>query len=214
MNNSIPRRLQTLREKLEFLAQITPGVKPNVSDMALTDASSWVGSFVRGWWYKESRKTTLNHIKDIVSETVDEINNHQDSEFLLCYILDILPSAREGINSLKTTYRDDTKMVSEINVQLKNLDLQIDIYKTYIKGYQKPGTSRSFSKSEEHDVSIHISDNNVSKSNSSVNNLSRDVSADIKHFVTGGNSNSNEAPSVHSSRRHLRRRKHTSSTSE
>lgn len=149
MNSSIPRRLQVLLTKLNFLSQITRGFKPCMSNMTLVDASSWFGAFQRSW-QGESRKSLIAAVEQIVSETVEAVNEHADDEFLLRLIINALPEAREGVNSLKVTYRDDPEIIAKVGVQLTSMDLQLEKYRDLIKGYEKGGNN---------DIDEHVNNN-------------------------------------------------------
>lgn len=155
MNNSIPRRLQVLLTKLNFLSQITRGFKPCMSNMTLVDASSWYGSFQRSW-QGESRKSLIAAVEQIVSETVEAINEHSIDEFLLRLIINALPKAREGVDSLKITYRSDPEIISRVCVQLTSLDLQLEKYRDLIKGYEKEILSSVSNSSEAEDIADFV----------------------------------------------------------
>lgn len=188
MNNSIPRGLQSLLTKLNFLSQITRGFKPCMSKMTFIDATSWFGAFQRSW-NGESRKSLMAAVEQIIGETTEAINAHFDSEFLLRLIINALPDARLGVESLKTTYRDDPEIISRVSVQLTNIDLQLDKFRELIKGYE--GNS-----------------NNNSTKNT---NEESDVSDDILEFVKGGNYKNSESDFeiISPPPQQLRRRKKT-----
>jgi len=104
--------------------------------MTLIDGSSWWGAFQRSW-KGESRKSLMAAVEQIVGETVEAINEHSNDEFLLRLIINALPKTREGIDSLKTTYKEDPEIISRVNVQLINLDSQLEKFRSLIKGYEK-----------------------------------------------------------------------------
>lgn len=135
MNNSIPRGLQSLLTKLNFLSQITRGFKPCMSNMTFVDCNSWFGAFQRNW-NGESRKSLIAAIEQIVGETTESINSHYDNDFLLRLIINALPEARLGVESLKITYREDPEIISRVSVQLTNIDLQLERFRDLIKGYE------------------------------------------------------------------------------
>lgn len=137
-SESIPVGLQTLLAKHYFLAQITRGYKPCMTNMTLIDASSWWGSFCRTW-YGESRKTVISDIEKIVSETIDSISTHKHREEFLRLIINALARTRVGLESMTTTYRSDPDMIGRLRVQLTNIDLQLDKYRGLIKGYSETG---------------------------------------------------------------------------
>jgi len=135
-NNSIPVGLQDLLTKLDFLAQITRGCKPCMTNMTFVESDSWAGSFYRRYWVKETRKSVISDIEKIVGKTIDSINAHKDTPFLNI-IINALSEAKVGIESLRVTYRDDPEIKSRVSVQLKNIDLQLDAHRHLIKGYDK-----------------------------------------------------------------------------
>jgi hypothetical protein len=136
MSESIPVGLQTLLAKLNFLAQINRGYKPCISNMTLVDGSSWWGTLWRGWYYGENKKTVMAEISKIVNETIDAITTHKHREEFLKLIVNALANTRVGIESMKTTYRNSPETISNLDVQLTNIDLQLNRYRYLIKGYQ------------------------------------------------------------------------------
>lgn len=133
--NSIPVGLQSLLAKLDFIGQIRGGSKACMSNMTFVDDDSWIGSFYRRFWVKESRKTVISDIEKIINETIESIKVHKDTVFLKL-IINSLSEARIGIDSMKVTYRDDPNIKSRISVQLKNIDIQLEMHRHLIKGYQ------------------------------------------------------------------------------
>ena len=136
-SESIPVGLQTLLAKHYFLAQITRGYKPCMTNMTLIDGSSWLGSLYRAWC-GETRKTVMSDIEKIISETIDSISTHHHKPEFLRLIINALASTRVGIESMTTTYRTDPDMVGRLQVQLTNIDLQLKKYRDLIKGYNIP----------------------------------------------------------------------------
>ena len=133
-SESIPVGVQSLLSKLYFLAQINGGKKPCMSDMSLVESSSWIGSFHR-WWNSEDRKTVITDIKQIITETIDALKQHKNNMEFLKLIINALANARVGVESMLTTYRDDPSIIGRIKVQLANMDLQLENYRHFIKGY-------------------------------------------------------------------------------
>lgn len=139
-SESIPVGLQTLLAKHYFLAQITRGYKPCMTNMTLADASSWVDAFWRRW-YGESKKSVLSDVEKIISETIDSITVHQNKPEFLRLIINALASTRVGIESMTTTYRNFPETVGSLKVQLANIDLQLQRHRSMIKGYDNNHTS-------------------------------------------------------------------------
>lgn len=206
MNNSIPVGLQSLLAKLNFLSQITRGHKPCMSDMTLVEATSWTGSFHR-MWTGESRKTVIAEIEKIISETIEAIGIHSDTEFLQL-IVNSLSETRIGIETLKITYRGDPEMLSRIKVQLTNIDLQLDVFRDLIKGYKRRGKSDE-RKSEERDSQEFKGDRNNDNSNEDRSTSSANIADRISandNLPKGSNSVFSNSISTGESRS-LRRKK-------
>lgn len=134
-SESIPVGLRSLLAKHYFLAQITSGQKPCMSNMTLIDASSWTGALYR-FWYGESRKTGMADIENIISQTIDAITTHKHKPAFLRLIINALASTRVGLESMTTTYRNDPAMIGRLRVQLTNIDLQLGEHRDLIKGYR------------------------------------------------------------------------------
>lgn len=114
-----------------------------MSDMTFVDASSWVGSVVRAW-KGESRKTFINEVEKIISQTLEAINTHKNTEYLLSLIINSLSVTKIGVESLKITYRGDPEMLARIDVQITNMDLPLNKYRGLIKGYRHDGVEKDF----------------------------------------------------------------------
>lgn len=132
--DSIPVGLRSLLAKHYFLAQISQGYKPCMSNMTLVESTSWYGSFYR-FWYGESRKTVISEIEDIIGQTIDAIVAHKSKTSFLKLIINALASTRVGIESMKNTYRGDPAMIGKLQVQLTNIDLQLEEHRHLITGY-------------------------------------------------------------------------------
>lgn len=130
---SIPVSLQDLLSELDFLGQISRGKKPCMNDMTLVDAKSWLGAFKR-YLNGESREVAIRETKSIVDRAIDSIQTHTARD-LLTLIVNRLARARRGIETMKTTYRYDPKIIAQINVILSNVDLQLQKNRHLIKGY-------------------------------------------------------------------------------
>ena len=134
-SESIPVGLRSLLSKHYFLAQITTGQKPCMSNMTIVEASSWAGKFQRAW-NNENRKTNMTDIENIISQTIDCINTHKKNPAFLRLIINALADTRVGIESMITTYRNDQAMIGRLQVQLTNIDLQLEKHRHLIKGYK------------------------------------------------------------------------------
>ncbi len=134
-SESIPVGLRSLLTKHYFLAQITTGKKPCMTNMKLIDKSSWLCKPYRFLVVGETRKTVMTDIENIISQTIDAISTHQTKPAFLKLIINALASTRVGLESMTTTYRSDPDMISRLRVQLINIDLQLEKYRNLIKGY-------------------------------------------------------------------------------
>ena len=84
----------------------------------------------------------MSKIEQIISKTVDAIIAHKDTAYI-GLIVNKLSDAREGIASLNITYADHPKIISAVNTQLANIDLQLINYRHLIKGYKDIETEMS-----------------------------------------------------------------------
>lgn len=134
-SESIPVGLRSLLGKLYFLAQIKAGEKPCMSNMTIVDGDTWTGAFYR-FFKGEDRKTCLTVIENIVSQAIDSISVHERKKSFLALVVNALAEARVGVESMLTTYRDDAETKGKIQVQLTNIDIQLDKYRSLIKGYR------------------------------------------------------------------------------
>jgi TolA-binding protein len=74
-------------------------------------------------------------VEQIVNNTVEAIENQKYNEHLGLTI-NALYKASNGILNLSYTYESDPNMKARINVQLKNINIQLDRYRTLIKGFR------------------------------------------------------------------------------
>ena len=130
---SIPTGLQILLSDLDFLGQISRGQKACVTYRVIVDGRTWSGAFYRAW-KGENRINTINKIEQIINQTVDAIDSHKNTEYLEI-VVNSFAYARNGVDALRATYETDPDMKARINVQLKNIDLQLSQYRHLIKGY-------------------------------------------------------------------------------
>jgi hypothetical protein len=144
---SIPTGLQILLKDLDYLAQIPRGMKPCVNTRDFVDDSTWSGWFYRTFIVKEGRKDVLSEVEKIIERAVDSIKNHKESDYIKV-IIKYFYKARTGVANLLTTYKGSPDIISRINVQLTNMDIQIERYKKHIDGYKNENNISSENKSE------------------------------------------------------------------
>ena len=130
--SSIPIDLQELLIKLEFISLIQEGTKLNTNNMSFVSADSWIGAFKRAY-YQENRETTIQYINNVINSTISAINCYNESDYLR-NIINSLNGAKIGIEKFQSTYRDDPKLRSKLNVCLSNIGIQLEKYKHLIKG--------------------------------------------------------------------------------
>jgi hypothetical protein len=134
--NPIPGSLQILLADLDFLSQIGRKMKPCCDNRVLVDAESWSGALYR--LYKgENRLGVITKVEQIINSAVEAIENQKYSEHLSLTI-NSLYNSYHGLNNLLNTYESDPNMKARINVQLKNIDIQLERYRHLIKGF-RPG---------------------------------------------------------------------------
>ena len=132
--NPIPSSLQILLADLDFLSQIERNMKPCCNDRVLVDADSWSGAFYR-FFKGESRVNVITKVEQIVNNAVEAIENEKYMEHLSLTI-NSLNKALNGLLNLLYTYENDPNMKARLNVQIKNINIQLDRYRNLIKGIQ------------------------------------------------------------------------------
>jgi len=130
-SQSIPATLRDLLGKLEFLSMIERGKKPCMGDMTFVDGNSFWGAIIRAF-KGEGSKGMLVHLNQIVEQTVEAIDDYKDTEFLPIIII-AFAKAKIGINNLITTYKEQPMVVSQINVILSNINLQLKNHRQYME---------------------------------------------------------------------------------
>ena len=130
--NSIPVSLQSLMADLDFLSQIKRNMKPCCNDRVLVDAESWSGAFYR-FFKGESRINVITKVEQIVHNAIEAVENQKYQEHLTLTI-NSLNSALSGIENLLYTYENDPNMKARLNVQIKNVNIQLNRYRHLIKG--------------------------------------------------------------------------------
>lgn len=132
-SKTIPVDLRAVLVKLEFISMIKRGYKINTYSMNFVEADSWLGS-IRRMLNHENRRNTLDFIVRTVSLAIDSLDKYEKSSYLKI-LINSLNTARIGISELASTYRDDPEIISNIKVCLANIDIQLDKFKSFIKGY-------------------------------------------------------------------------------
>lgn len=130
--NPIPVELRELLVKLNYLSMIPSSSKLNTNTMSFVKSDSFLGSFLRKY-YHEDRNVSLEFIKQTIITTIKLINDYSKTDFLKI-LINSLSTARLGISELLTTYREDPKMIANIQVCIDEIDIQLNKHKSLIKG--------------------------------------------------------------------------------
>lgn len=134
IRHAIPTGLQILLSDLDFLSQIKRNTKPCFSERVLVDSTSWSGALYR-FCKGENKTNVISKIEQIVNQTVDAIEAHKNTDHIKI-IINYFSNAREGISSLLTVYDDFPDTKARINVVIDIIDLQLDRFRSLIKGYR------------------------------------------------------------------------------
>ena len=132
--NLIPVTLNDLLVKLKILSLIERGQKFNVGELNFTNSKSWLGALYRSL-HGEGRKSLMLHINQVIQQALNAINEYKDTEFCKI-IVNTLAEAKLGINNICETYQNDPNIVSQINVCISNIDLQLEKNSKYLNGHK------------------------------------------------------------------------------
>jgi len=150
--NAIPVSLQSLMGDLDFVSQIKRDMKPYFNDRILHDANSWYDYFLRRF-KKIGKNHVITKVEEIVNNAIEAIENPKYREHLVL-IINELNNALTGIENLAYTYENDPDMKARLNVQIKNVNIQLDRYRQLIKGVKD--FSQNAVKKEYIDVSLDM----------------------------------------------------------
>lgn len=129
--------------KLKFLSRVKPGEKINVKHLFVrtVDVDDWY----QKWYQKflrtvttivsggESKEETREFIKFIYNEAIDLIclyNSHPTDTFkqkIAEMLVDNLRHSKEGIESLKVTYAEDTRFKSQIDAIVETMEARLSV---------------------------------------------------------------------------------------
>lgn len=128
-SNPIPQPLRETLDDLGYLSQLKKGLKPNMNSKTFS-SDSYLDRFYRtiSW---ESFERNIKDINNCIDTTIRYIYEYKDTEFLPLIIAS-LAEARQGIESLLVTYRDQPMRTARIRTCLKNIDLQLNKNKQYV----------------------------------------------------------------------------------
>tara|TARA_B110000967_G_C18866301_1_gene552884 strand:+ start:1212 stop:1793 length:582 start_codon:yes stop_codon:yes gene_type:complete len=103
--------------------------------------------FVQRWWYEDGREVTLIQISDIIdnlfnfidinycanSNFVSKGNFDEDKTHLFQRIHLILQNSIKGLENLKTTYKNDIKTISQIDLIIEKVNIRIERMSAKVK---------------------------------------------------------------------------------
>lgn len=133
---TIPENIYKLITELSFISLIESQQKLNVKSKSFSQADSWGQCFYR-FICQESRSGLIDYLNFIVNLTISEIQNYRNTEFCKI-IINHLNLSRKGIRNLCVTYAQDANILSQLNIILENIDIQLQQNKRYIVKDFKP----------------------------------------------------------------------------
>jgi hypothetical protein len=122
--------------QLKFLSKVEPHEKINTKTLTLCEEN--VFSKFQRYMNGESRQSTLEFIKDLLSQAVemcflymqkDNERKHTAGEYskkMASLMLETLEGSRKGIKNIALTYQDDRMFTSKLDIILKTMDINIE----------------------------------------------------------------------------------------
>lgn len=115
--------------KLKFIGYIQEDEKVDIRNMNL-QPNNLVTKIYRTFLYPNDREGTYDFIKRTVERAIEIIEFNQDKDHLLCkIIISDLIKARQGINNLKYSYKDDKKFCCNLDVRIERIDSKLIYWK-------------------------------------------------------------------------------------
>lgn len=115
--------------KLKFIGYIQEDEKVDVRNMNL-QPNNLLTKIYRTFLYPNDREGTYDFIKRTVERAIEIIEFYQDKDQLLCkIIINDLMKARQGINNLKYSYKDDKKFCCNLDVRIERIDSKLIYWK-------------------------------------------------------------------------------------
>lgn len=84
--------------------------------------SGWIPTFVRRWWYIESRHTMMKSVSKLVKNAVHSIEFCDPSEVDVESLKNALAQSRKGLRHLITKYREDAYTSSRLEILCNDID--------------------------------------------------------------------------------------------
>lgn len=122
----VPKPLADLRVKLRFLALIPKEAKVNLTDWTFERPSILSGA--RRLWHGEKREQLIPFIESTLLETDEMLHTYSETPDFVNFILCDLKDVKQGIYNLKTTYKDDPRMLANIDVFVDGIEYRIKQY--------------------------------------------------------------------------------------
>lgn len=129
--HTIPESLKELLNDLEYISQIEPGKKLNLSSKTFSDSGGFT-TYCRRRITGEGAGKTVDYLDGIIEKSINSLNYYQSLDgdhFDL--LIEGITSAKEGIKNLKMTYHNDPNTVSKLSVIIKNIDIQLKNFRTF-----------------------------------------------------------------------------------
>lgn len=123
--NPIPPTLSELLIKLDVVGALGEGHKLCVESLSYVSAYSWYGAIYRSY-YGEGRTRTLTFLNNLVSQTIQAMNEYYGTEFF-GLIIEALTKAKAGINNLISTYNIDPATASTLKLIRDNIQIQLNL---------------------------------------------------------------------------------------
>lgn len=101
--------------------------------MSFVEKSSWWGAFQRTL-AREDKKSLIEYINQVVSDSMKAINDYKDTEFL-ADIVNSLSNCKTGLTNLRTTYQDYPDTVAQLRVIMRNIDIQLEKNISVLQGH-------------------------------------------------------------------------------
>ena len=131
----IIRRMNTEQEivsRLKFIGKVKKGEKINTHHMYV-QPEGLVTNLKRTFWIHDNRSNTLTFIQDTISRSFELLLTYERSEkdtekLLATKIVKDLRTASIGLQSLKSTYFDDTKFCCDIDTIIEHIAAKLSQY--------------------------------------------------------------------------------------
>lgn len=149
-DSEIDAKLSNALTNLKILSKLKSNNKLNFVDNKFSIDEWTYSQPLRRWWTQESRNNTLAHLENFISElftVIDSIysrevneENELDEEYypdtqsvsifkkanskILLQFVSEIGHATTGLNNLKRTYKNDTAVVSSLEIIIERLDVR------------------------------------------------------------------------------------------